>query len=729
MIKRSYGTKATALLAAVAFLGVSAGVSSATIGDEAKCRATIAKNGTKLTATVGKNQRGCTKNVLKGKQTLLAGQKCHQNSTSDGKGKADKGANKLRDAVGGAKDKCPNGSGEHAITLAAFGPNCSVGGAGGEAVTPSGPGGVIPINDFSDVAECQISAAIGAAELVFGEILNPDYGAIYASVEVKGLTKCVDAIAKNAIKAIATIGKSRTKAQNATEKNSGATSVSYTQHTVTHAKIDGAVFKMREGITKACTDSNKAPFTTPDLLLLGSCTAASVTAINDCVEEAVRDTGEGVVSVAYINSGELPGDADVTIIPNSVTNDGGPIVGGSLPAGRISKTRHDRGFAGGGHGGDVGDFQASVTLDCGGDGVCDVDANCSKGNCRCESPNNHIECDEPFSVDVDDCGAGNECELMLGPPAAFISSSFPICVTNIVDDLSGSVDLSNGNTTTLVATRAVLYTDEGGQSQPCPICDNDTTPNDGSKGGTCVGGPDHGDDCDENGFHPTFGPTSYDCEPALGNTLNGAGQPNDLELSDEPATLTAEVACLFPFSGLTCHCLMCSGDTSVPCNTDLDCSSVGAGTCTANIGPGATPQPNDCADDSLVCGPDGFCPTTEDKFCDGFLQANGKGVIGCLGDFDCSAFSTECPGADCGLCTLTQKVPCFEETIDLRSQTNSGGNTAVLATTYCQPATGSGIANAVFGWPGPAAMTLALDLEVHCDDGTTEYLYGGINCP
>jgi len=715
-MKFSSGTKVTALLAGVAFIA-SAGVANATIADEAKCRSTIAKNGTKLTATVGKNQRGCTKDVLKGKQTLTAGQKCHQNSTSDSKGKAAKADAKLQDAVGGAKDKCVDKSAvPFPITLAGFQPNCQV--------------GAIPIATYDDVSDCVSAAAIGSAELAFGETLNPDYAGILAHADVKGLSKCVDAIAKNGIKVISTIGKERSKAQNGAEKSSAAVTASYDQYGVGNAKIGSALTKMGDGIVKACVDGSKAPFTTPELLLLGSCSADSVAAIVSCVGSALLDTGEGVMGPMYVSSGEFPATAGVDISSGTTASPSYTADGGT-PGGRRNRTGLSVGNTGLGHNADVIDgFEGEVNLDCGGDGVCDISDSCASGNCRCAgSPrDNATQCDEPFGPDVDDCG-GDDCTLLFGPPLALSSSGAPVCVVNIIDVLDGSVDLSNGASTTTVGLSALVYTDDGGQSQPCPICDGDGTANDGTKGGTCIGGEDSGDPCDQNGYHPTFGPSSYDCFPTAGKNISGSGLKIGLEISDDPAPLSDNISCGGPLAAFDCHCRVCSGDNTVPCNSDADCAAVAAGTCTANGGAGAQPSPNGCTGDLFVCGADGVCPTDTTGFCDGFLRASGKGILTCSSDLDCDALDTECPGGDCGTCSLNEPVPCFQPTIDIRSSTNAGTSAAVLGTNFCSPPSSSASINAAAGTPGPGSVLTTFTLDILCDDGITPYIYGGTSCP
>jgi hypothetical protein len=709
--------KAVALGAAAAFV-FAAGVASATIEDESGCRSTIAKNISKLNSTAHKAQVGCVKNVLNGKAPapLSAGEKCHQMATADTGGKVAGANTKFQDAVNGlAGEKCDDAV--DTLSLAAYGPNCQV------SASANG--------NYNQVSDCLADAAEGAAELLFGEILNPDYPGILAHANAGDIEKCANAIAKNATKSVSTIIKERTKAQNGIDKDDTGVVVSYTQYNTANTKINDSITKTLDAIQGACEPPD-VPASA--LILLGSCDPNSTLAgIKTCVEDAVRDTAEGLASMAYINANEFPTQADVFINSGTDTTGTGSALDGITGA-RRNRTQLDAGFTGLGHKVDVIDgFEGAVELACGGDGECTVSASCDKNNCRC-SNDVTIICDEPFVVDVDDCGAGT-CQVFFGPPLDLSASGTPTCVVNRIDSLAGTVSLANGNSDTTVNNVSIVYTDEDGQNQPCPKCVGGTEGgvgfNDGTRTGTCDGGagyPSQGDPCDANGFSSTFGLTSYDCQPNPGKNASGAGLDITLEISDEPADLVATTTCGGALPAEDCHCRICSGlPANNPCNTDADCP--GGQTCSTNGSGVAQMLPNGCASSAFACPASGECAADSTLFCDLFVRADGRGIYPCSIDGDCVTIAGECPGGNCGTCTLSEPVPCLPASISAATGTNSGGEHAVLGTNFCIPPTSNPGINAAAGSPGPGRVLIDFNFDILCDDGITEMDYGGFNCP
>ncbi len=723
-MKLSSMKKAVAFGAAAAFV-FTAGVAKAgvNIGEETKCRAAVAKKLSSLNKAAHKAQVSCVKNVLNAKQILADGQKCHQISTADTGGKVASAAAAFQGAVGPVGESCDNAADN--ISLAGYQPNCQVGVGGvGQAIA-----------DFDDVSDCLVSAGQGAAALVFGEVLNPDYDAILADAAAGDLEKCANAIAKNTTKAVSTILKERTKAQNGVEKDSVATSAAYGQFSLSNSKINDAITKMRDAVNGACAAPD-VPSNT--IQLLGSCSstlAGLTTAGTGCLEGAVRDTGEGLASMAYQNKNEYPSRADVFINAGTTVTGTGSAIDGTTGS-RRNRTQLDAGFTGLGHRVDVIDgFEGAVELNCGGDGVCDVDPSCVKNNCRCSNSVTTL-CDEPFVVDVDDCGAGT-CQVFFGPPLDLSAAGTPTCVVNRIDALTGSVDLADGNSTTTVSNTSLVHLDEDGQNQPCPKCVGGSEAfgtagfNNDVRTGTCDGGvgyPSQGNACDANGFSSTFGLTSYDCPPNPGKNVSGAGLDITLVISDEPADLgTGTTSCGGALPGEDCHCRVCTLNTAVPCANNTDCT--GVGTCTGTTG--ASPQvlPNGCSSDSFTCDPDGLCNIDATLFCDGFLRADGRGLYPCLNDASCVTIAGECPGGDCGLCTLSEPVPCLPDIINARNLTNSGSEHAVLGTNFCIPPTSNPGVNAAAGTPGPGRVMIDFNFDILCDNGITEAVYGGFNCP
>src|SRR5690606_17432800 len=117
---------------------------------------------------------------------------------------------------------------------------------------------------------------------------------------------------------------------------------------------------------------------------------------------------------------------------------------------------------------------------------------------------------------------------------------------------------------------------------------------DGVRGGTCNYGGEMGGTgttCDVNATSADFGPTSFDCQPSVGKNISGAsGLQLALTFKSGSDSITASItggAC----STGTCHCLQCSGDSSIGCSSDADCAAVGAGTCTG----GTESRQNDCS--------------------------------------------------------------------------------------------------------------------------------------
>jgi hypothetical protein len=436
--------------------------------------------------------------------------------------------------------------------------------------------------------------------------------------------------------------------------------------------------------------------------------------------------------MAYFNSDKLPVAAVLTI-NSGATATSGPTWFGGTPDGRRSRSRLETGWTGLAHADVLDGFKLAVELDCDVPevGICEVLPSCTEHNCRCNAtatPSNAIvECDEPGVADADDCG-GEVCDNYLGPPLPGLPGGVALCAVMRLDDIGGTIDLGNRNIVTSIPARLNIHLDAGGANQACPTCNGDPTANDGVKGGTCSGGARDTLACDANALSHEYGPTSYDCLPTAGSNLSGAGQAMNLDLSDEPDDLVAQVSCGGALAAFECHCRVCSGNASLPCNTDADCSTGGFGTCSANGVAGASPRPNGCNADSFECA-GGQCPIESNMLCDGVLRADGRGMIYCLGNADCDAIASECPGGDCGDCTITESLSCFADTIEAKGLTAAGVDHAVLGTSYCVAPSGSGSVNNLYGYAGPARMLLDMDVELRCDDGTTPYIYGGAGCP
>jgi hypothetical protein len=275
------------------------------------------------------------------------------------------------------------------------------------------------------------------------------------------------------------------------------------------------------------------------------------------------------------------------------------------------------------------------------------------------------------------------------------------------------------------------------QTSPCPTCESDIAPNDGTRSGTCSGGLRNGLACDENAMSPDFGPVSYDCLPSTGQNVSGGGLRLKFDITSV-ATTTMDANLVDGANSV--FCMQCSGDLSVGCNSDADCAALGAGTCSSNTGPSA--RANGC-DDGICTAPGaterGVCATNApDSFCDGLTRRDGTGLITCAVDADCEALDPVCPDGDCGGCTLFQQRSCFPDPLGAVGSDGTVGTTrssgvygADLVGLLCVPPTAnSGINNSV-GLPGPARLLLNFDFEGRCasDHSIAFELPGGSNCP
>jgi hypothetical protein len=274
-----------------------------------------------------------------------------------------------------------------------------------------------------------------------------------------------------------------------------------------------------------------------------------------------------------------------------------------------------------------------------------------------------------------------------------------------------------------------------GLTTPCPLCVNDTAPLDGVRTGTCEGGARDGLTCDIQGYSASFAPentcrdgtalgnacttdadcpgsvcaltngVSLDCPPDSLANISGSGLNINLELTTGASSLPFSNDCDSPLGFLDCACGQCSGDGGLACRDDAECALAGAGTCTG-IGSGVSRVPNQCNDG--VCTPIGGDRGTclagpDDKYCDGAVDADGEGFIGCTTDGDCDAVAVTC-GGSCGDCTLEKQRACFLDPI-VAAGTPSTEN-PVLVSTFCLPPTNNAAINGVSGQPGPVRVTV-----------------------
>lgn len=302
-------------------------------------------------------------------------------------------------------------------------------------------------------------------------------------------------------------------------------------------------------------------------------------------------------------------------------------------------------------------------------------------------------CDQINSADVNDCG-GAVCNYYLwGAPRHVMWDLLFLCVMErLTSDVDGSINAETGAMDLDFTSQRDFYSG-GDLNHPCPVCSGDSTPNDGFRNGTCIGGARDNGACDANGGDASFGATSLDCPPESLAVLPGVGgPPRSTHLSTDGDSLSFGLPCTPPAPG-SCPCAVCSLDPTRPCASDADC--VGFGSC-SSTGSGVGTRANDCSDYNCapIGGGLGECnagPTS--LYCDGLLRANGDPIYPCSTNGDCDLVSA-------GTCSASRKRPCF---LDPIVAAGSASFTApVVGAVECiAPGVGGGFVNAALNLPGP----------------------------
>ena len=503
---------------------------------------------------------------------------------------------------------------------------------------------------------------------------------------------------------MATIGKERGKCQAGADKAGG--NIAWTCGSFDgKGKIASTGQKFKDGITKACLGDEDT------LDALDSCgdTPAQLQAC--LVDTIAAKVGNGMTAMLFELPGVCPSGVQVTTLAGFGQ--------------QRTSTELSLGWTGLAHGVDIldgweGEANLACDADCDNCAVTILPVDKTMGNCRCANDPT-ISCDEPFGVqDLDDCGSGNACICRFGPPLALSSAGVPVCVlTQIAEELTGSADAGTALASTTIQGESSVYTGIT-VTQPCPTCD----------GGACNGGPRDGLACSVDALHPTFGNSSFDCLPDPGTRIPGTVK-TILNTTTENSSLGFDLSCDPPIATTACACAVCSGDSTVACNSDAECAAVASGVCDSNGG-GAARFPNACSDG--VCsdsgdGEHGVCNASpSSQFCDGELRANGDGYIPCSTDADCDALDPECDGGNCGNCSAGALRSCFLDPITASG--DPGLNSSSLVATWCTPPTSNAAVNNAGGSPGPGRLDVRFDFTGYCPDGITEFeTPGGSNCP
>ncbi len=626
----------------------------------------MADGGTKLARTINKLLSRCHRDRQKNADGSGTGFDCTTiGPDADPREKIERERQKLRERVGGRRDRCADVASPLHL---------------GYATCPdtSGCGPAWVIHSYADVADCVIclteDSTIGLGLNAQGEPFVP-----MASED----SKCHVSVGRK--KHYKTILKERSKCQKAAERD-GATDLSACAQADPGEKIAKVRAKREAKNIASCEDA--------DLTLVDSCSDLSPDDLNACLFDDSDARGSALFQQFY----ELPLPAQAPECPDRIDFVRWPHTGApcfsdadcvpgtcNTAIGRCqSLTVYDESFT---HRNDInGPGLVSARLSCPGPGpacgtcqLAGVDPTTEM--CRCAGDNRTV-CDEPFRNDEDDCG-GDVCECYLQAPLPVSVGGGSAClVDRFTDDMTGTVDVDTGASEMQIDVASTVYL---GMSlfQPCPVCGGtcsaptqsqcsspaasaggvcsqdsdcdsepgsgdgrctstlgqpcltssdcdvvpgsgdgvcsgfDTFAGDGIRGGACVGGDNHGLTCDVQAFNTTFpalpgtsgGGYSLDCAPPV--ALKLADRVLNRKQTTGTVSLGRNVDCGLPFSNPQppfnlqndCFCRVCSDDFSIGCSSDADCEAVGAGVCDSN-GTGQPPAPNYC-DPAIENGGDG----------------------------------------------------------------------------------------------------------------------------
>lgn len=694
---------------------------------EQVCRDTVASSTVKLATVAAKTLVGCHKSRDRG--SVPAATDCNDTVVADDGGATTKVAAALAT--------------RSASRCGALDP-ASV----GYVVCPSPCSSVGGLDDFVDVSACIDCLARDGTELLSGTCqaspMPPLAGAERA---------CHDDIGRAWYKYFRTVLKERRRCQRLAESG-GASDTDVCASGDPRGKIAKVATIAERLIERSCDDA--------DLDALGACSTASAAALADCVLASSQQQATAIFLAMYDLGGNVTTTTTTTLPPQDslcpetvelvlhgrvgeICATSADCFVGTCDAalGRcLTATDLDTGWTGVSHNADISDaaivrarlrcpgpFDSQAAEPCGECLVIGVDP--SARSCRCANDNRSI-CDEPFRPDADDC-SGATCNCYLGPPLSLSSGNTPVCVVNrLREDIRGTASVDVGASASQVRLGSVVYLGEG-LTEPCPYCAGDPTPGDGVRGGTCVLGKDADADCDTDAVNRTFPAPggdghSLDCFPSSGKNVTGTG----LKIAFDQTTGAAEpISATIPcfFNSFLCHCMVCTGDTTLACDSNAVCAAAGAGTCTT-FANGANTKPNGCTGDFLCADQgdgEGRCNQGPDSsFCDGVTTAEGHGFVACNSNADCA--SSSCGSVSCGQCTILERRPCFLDTIEATGTPSPGQPTTVG--TFCIPPTSNAGVNAVAGLPGPGRLANAQRSTLYCSSNpSVVYTPGSGGCP
>jgi hypothetical protein len=338
---------------------------------------------------------------------------------------------------------------------------------------------------------------------------------------------------------------------------------------------------------------------------------------------------------------------------------------------------------------------ATITMSCSATsrpcGVCPVSGPVANGSGQIDSQrctnDTSIHCTGPVGTNAACTPGGGTCQFFFGSNLPLAAGGISVCAVNQFNGpVSGTANVETGAAATVVKLTARVYNAAPDLDVPCARCVADITLNDGLKDGTCDRGPRVGLTCDGNGTvfnRPDFGITSLDCPSPAAAII--ATLPIDLSNATGPVTKTLNASSpnCNGVAGQKCLCSTCNNAAATPCDSNADCTDVGATVCGGkrclggvNDGtpcasatacasgicdrPGEPTKPSACVDDPSTVGildcldPDGdgegACKGAPiDNNCS---VASGHAQRGCLSDADCQP-------SGCVGCCLSANRPCF----------------------------------------------------------------------
>ena len=671
-----------------------------------KCRSAVAKSYSKLVGSAAKTIASCHKSRNGGK--ILSSVNCNDMDEADSAGKFASSAAKITDTF--AKS-C--GGLDGTLVNVDYYMSCPVASCG----LPN------PMTTLAQVATCLGCTAASIAEDVSDATLGmPD-----PLLLSKDDGKCHGAIAKGYQKYLTTGNKDEHACQGTSDAE-GVNTLDGCIDADAKGKVAGALQKAGEGLDKSCALATLAN--------LDSCANDSLANLKSCNAAAYDAAGDEGFTTAY----ELPATICPTAVRTTIragcsTNSIGT---GNCQVGGNTDSTLSVGWTGLAHGVDIVDqYSISASLDCPGSeaGSCGdctilgVDSSDPQYSsfARCDgSP--WTPCTNVFGPDVA-CGGGT-CAYYLGAPLPVSAGGTPTCTLNrIFSNITGTADPDAGSSELFLDLRAKVHNGVG-QTQPCPICENDTTPQDGVTSGTCKGGVRNNQPCDVQAFDLSFAPTdednptsgpSLDCPPAAAANISGGGLRIPLPLTTGTTSLPFGDSCDSPNGAESCACGVCSHDNAISCNGDAECDALSGGATCEKGASGATRSPNSCTGFTCETVGDatdrGQCANVNDKqkYCSGALRATGQGIIACAINEDCDAYSIEgagvCPNDDCGTCTLETRKSCFLDPIEVAGTADV--ENPVLAGLFCLPPTSNSGVNSASGTPGPGEVKVDAIAELY----------------